>query len=331
MRKRNPRRLRAFGPPLHARSGLRHRGECSRTAERVKFLALLAALLLALVAAGCGGDEDEAGATTAAAETAAAADDCSKENLELVSAGKLTVGTDNPAFPPWFGGPEKAPWKISDPKSGAGFESAVAYAVADELGFQRGDVEWVVVPFNNSFKPGPKKFDFDINQISYSDERAQAVDFSDSYYDVNQAVVALNSSKIANAKSIADLKGAKLGAPVGTTSYQYIVDNVKPTQQPGVYDTLNDGVSALKAKQIDGLVVDLPTAFFITAAQVENSKIVGQFPAVGEQERFGMVFEKGSSLVDCVNDALATLKDDGTLDSIQQEWLSDKASAPVLQ
>jgi polar amino acid transport system substrate-binding protein len=295
-----------------------------------KLLPLLAALVLALVAAGCGGDdEDEAAATTA--ETAAAANDCAKENLELVSAGKLTVGTDNPAFPPWFGGAEKAPWKISDPRSGQGFESAVAYAVADELGFSRAEVTWVVVPFNNSFKPGPKSFDFDINQISYSDERANAVDFSDSYYDVNQAVVALNSSKIAGAKTIADLKAAKLGAPVGTTSYQYVVDNVKPTQQPGVYDTLNDGVSALKAKQIDGLVVDLPTAFFITAAQVENSKIVGQFPPAGEQERFGMVFEKGSSLVDCVNEALATLKDDGTLASIQQEWLSDKASAPVLK
>jgi polar amino acid transport system substrate-binding protein len=296
-----------------------------------KLLPLLAALLLAFVTAGCGGDDDDGEASPATtADTATATEDCSKENLDLVSPGKLTIGTDNPAFPPWFGGAEKAPWKISDPRSGQGFESAVAYAVADELGFQRGEVEWIVVPFNNSFRPGAKKFDFDINQISYSDERANAVDFSDSYYDVNQAVVALNSSKIANAKSIADLKDAKLGAPVGTTSYQYVVDNVKPSQQPGVYDTLNDGVSALKAKQIDGLVVDLPTAFFVTAAQVENSKIVGQFPAAGEQERFGMVFEKDSSLVDCVNDALAALKDDGRLDEIQQEWLSDKASAPVL-
>jgi polar amino acid transport system substrate-binding protein len=291
----------------------------------------LLVVLLALVAAGCGGDdEDEAAAPATTAETTAASDDCAQENLELVNAGNLTIGTDNPAYPPWFGGPEKAPWKISDPRSGQGFESAVAYAVAGELGFQRGDVEWVVVPFNNSFKPGPKNFDFDINQISYSDERAQAVDFSDSYYDVNQAVVALNDSKIAGAKSIADLEDAKLGAPVGTTSYQYIVDNVKPSQQPGVYDTLNDGVSALKAKQIDGLVVDLPTAFFVTAAQVENSKIVGQFPAAGEQERFGMVFEKDSTLDDCVNEALAALKDDGKLEQIQQEWLSDKASAPVL-
>ena len=295
-----------------------------------KLLPLLVALLLALVAAGCGGDDEDEAAPATTTETAAASDECAKENLELVNAGKLTIGTDNPAYPPWFGGQEKAPWKISDPRSGQGFESAVAYAVAEELGFARSEVEWVVVPFNNSFRPGPKNFDFDINQISYSDERAQAVDFSDSYYDVNQAVVALNDSKIANAKSIADLKDSKLGATVGTTSYQYVVDNVKPSQQPGVYDTNNDAISALKAKQIDGLVVDLPTAFFITAAQVENSKIVGQFPAVGEQERFGMVFEKGSSLDDCVNEALATLKDDGTLEQIQQEWLSDKASAPVL-
>ena len=295
-----------------------------------KLLPLLAALLLAVVAAGCGGDDDDQAAAPATTAETAASDACAKENLELVDAGKLTIGTDNPAFPPWFGGPEKAPWKVSDPRSGQGFESAVAYAVAEELGFQRGEVEWVVVPFNNSFKPGSKNFDFDINQISYSDERAQAVDFSDSYYDVNQSVVALNSSKIANAKTIADLKDAKLGATVGTTSYQYVVDNVKPSQQPSVYDTNNDAISALKAKQVDGIVVDLPTAFFITAAQVENSKIVGQFPAVGEQERFGMVFEKGSSLVDCVNDALASLKDDGKLEEIQQEWLSDKASAPVL-
>jgi polar amino acid transport system substrate-binding protein len=295
-----------------------------------KLLSLLAALLLALVAAGCGGDDDDQAAAPATTAETAASDACAKENLELVDAGKLTIGTDNPAFPPWFGGPEKAPWKVSDPRSGQGFESAVAYAVAEELGFQRGEVEWVVVPFNNSFKPGSKNFDFDINQISYSDERAQAVDFSDSYYDVNQSVVALNSSKIANAKTIADLKDAKLGATVGTTSYQYVVDNVQPSQQPSVYDTNNDAISALKAKQVDGIVVDLPTAFFITAAQVENSKIVGQFPAVGEQERFGMVFEKGSSLVDCVNEALASLKDDGKLEEIQQEWLSDKASAPVL-
>jgi polar amino acid transport system substrate-binding protein len=300
-----------------------------------KTLALLVVAALALLAAGCGGDDggdtSAAPADTAPATDTAAAEPCAKENLTLVEPGQLTIGTDNPAYPPWFGGEPADPWEISNPASGEGFESAVAYAVAEQMGFPQHEVVWTVVPFAQSFRPGTKDFDFDINQISYSDKRAQAVSFSDSYYDVNQAVVALNSSPIANATSLAELQDAKLGAPVGTTSYDYIVDNIQPSEDPAVYDTLNDGVSALKAKQIDGLVVDLPTAFFVTAAQVENSKIVGQFPSVGEQEYFGMVFEKDNPLVDCVNEALAALKDDGTLEQIQQEWLSDKASAPVLE
>jgi polar amino acid transport system substrate-binding protein len=296
-------------------------------------LAVVFALLLALVAAGCGGEDDEEQAAPPAEQvaTGGGGDTCAPGSLPLVDAGKLTIGTDNPAYPPWFGGAEKAPWKISDPRSGEGFESAVAYAVADQLGFSKAEVEWKVVPFNLSFKPGPKDFDFDINQISYSDARAKAVDFSDSYYDVNQALVSVKGSAIASAKSIADLKDAKLGAQVGTTSYQYIVDNIQPSKDPSVYDTNNDVISALKAKQIDGLVVDLPTAFFVVAAELDDGTIVGQFPAAGEQERFGMVFEKNSGLVPCVNEALASLKGDGTLEQIQQEWLSDKASAPVLE
>lgn len=296
-------------------------------------LAVLLALLLALVAAGCGGDDDDEqeAAPPDQVATGGGGDTCAKGSLPLVETGMLTIGTDNPAYPPWFGGAEKAPWKISDPASGEGFESAVAYAVAGQLGFSKAEVEWKVVPFNLSFKPGPKDFDFDINQISYSDARAKAVDFSDSYYDVNQALVSVKGSSIASAKSIADLKDAKLGVQVGTTSYQYIVDNIDPSQDPSVYDTNNDVISALKAKQIDGIVVDLPTAFYVVAAELDDGTIVGQFPAVGEQERFGMVFEKNSGLVPCVNEALQTLKDEGTLAEIQQEWLSDKASAPVLE
>lgn len=296
-------------------------------------LALLLVMLLALVAASCGGDDDEEqeAAPTEQVATGGGGDTCAKASLPLVETGKLTIGTDNPAYPPWFGGAEKKPWKISDPRSGEGFESAVAYAVAEALGFSRSAVQWKVVPFNLSFKPGPKDFDFDINQISYSAARAKAVDFSDSYYDVNQALVGIKGTPIASAKSIADLKDTKLGAQVGTTSYQYIVDNVQPSKDPSVYDTNNDVISALKAKQIDGIVVDLPTAFYVVAAEIDNGTIVGQFPAVGEQERFGMVFQKGSGLVPCVNEALTTLKDDGTLAQIQQEWLSDKASAPVLE
>ena len=220
---------------------------------------------------------------------------------------------------------------MGDPTSGEGFESAVAYAVAEELGFTAEEVEWVVVPFDQSFRPGPKDFDFDINQISYTEERDGSVDFSDSYYDVNQSVVALADSEIADATTIAELQDAKLGAPIGTTSYDYVVENVQPTEDPAVFNTLNDAVTALGNGQIDGDVVDLPTAFFITAVQVENGTIVGQFPAVGEQEYFGMVFEEGNPLRDCVNEALASLRESGELDAIQQEWLADKADAPVLE
>jgi polar amino acid transport system substrate-binding protein len=287
-------------------------------------LALLLIALLAVLAAGCGGSDDKtAGATSAAS--------CDKGDLNLVSDGMLTVGTDNPAFPPWFGGDEKAPWKVSDPRSGMGFESAVAYAVADKLGFSKDEVEWRVVPFNTSFAPGPKKFDFDINQISFKPARAQAVDFSDSYYNVNQALVVVKGTPIASAGSVADLMPYKFGAQLGTTSYDYIVNNIKPSKKPGVFDTNDAAVASLKNKQIDGLVVDLPTAFYVTAVQVPNGKIQGQFPTVGTPEHFGMVFEKGNSLVACVNDALSELRADGTLKSLQTEWLSKAAGAPVLK
>ena len=229
----------------------------------------------------------------------------------------MTVGTDNPAFPPWFGGSEKAPWKVSDPYSGQGYESAVAYAVANKLGFAKREVKWIVVPFNTSFAPGPKKFDFDINQISFKPARAGAVDFSDSYYNVHQALVVVKGTPIASATSIAALKPYKFGAQLGTTSYDYIVNNIKPAKKPAVFDTNDAAVAALKNKQIDGLVVDLPTAFYISAVQVPNGKILGQFPTVGTPEHFGMVFEKGNSLVRCVNDALTTLRGDGALTSLR--------------
>jgi polar amino acid transport system substrate-binding protein len=285
-------------------------------------LALLLIALLAVLAAGCGGsNEKSSGETTAAS--------CDKGDLNLVSDGKLTIGTSNPAFPPWFGGDEKAPWKVSDPRSGEGFESAVAYAVADKLGFAKDEVEWRVVPFNLSFAPGPKKFDFDINQISFVPARASAVDFSDSYYNVNQALVVLKGTPIANATSIAALKPYKFGAQLGTTSYDYIVNNIKPSKKTAVFDTNDAAVASLKNKQIDGIVVDLPTAFYVRDAQVPNSKILGQFPTVGTPEHFGMVFEKGNSLVSCVNEALSELRADGTLKNLEDEWLSK--DAPVLK
>ena len=287
--------------------------------------AILLVVLLSMLATGCGGSSNKASDTTA---TAAAAS-CDKGSLNLVNAGQLTVGTDNPAFPPWFGGAEKAPWKVSNPYSGQGYESAVTYAVAGKLGFAKGDVKWIVVPFNTSFAPGPKKFDFDINQISATPARAKVVDFSESYYDVNQALVVVKGTPIASATSVAALKPYKFGAQLGTTSYDYIVKNIKPSKKPGVFDTNDAAVAALKNKQIDGLVVDLPTAFYVTAVQVPKGKILGQFPTVGTPEHFGMAFEKGNSLVSCVNDALATLRTDGTLASLQAKWL--QADAPVLK
>ena len=306
------------------------------SAEMKKLGLLLSLTALLALAAGCGGDDEDeaAGTTTAEQTTAATAADCEKDGLDLVSAGTLTIGTDNPAFEPWFSGgtPEGSDWEFNDPATGEGFESAVAYAVAEQLGFAEDEVEWVVVPFNNSFKPGNKSFDFDINQISVTDERDRAVDFSDSYYDVNQALVGLNGSPIADATSLADLKGYQLGAQVGTTSLTYIQETIQPEQEPRVYDTSNDVVAALNGKQIDGIVVDLPTAFFLVGAEeVKNGTVVGQFPSVGGQEHFGMLFEEGNPLRDCVNGALAELKDDGTLDGIQEEWLSEKTSAPVLE
>ena len=262
-------------------------------------------------------------------------DACAKDNLKLTTAGKLTIGTDNPAYPPYYDAVDNPtkPWQLGDPTDGKGFESAFAYALAQKLGFSQTDVTWIVVPFDNSFAPGAKKFDIDVNQVSYTAERAQAVDMSDGYYTLNQSVVALKADALASVTSIAGMKGFKFGAQVGTTSLDTINNVIAPTAAAKVYTTNDDAIAGLKAKQIDGLVVDLPTAFFVTAVQVPNSVIVGQFPAPSgaEAEHFSVVLAKGSSLTPCVNAAIAAMKSDGTLDSITKEWLSDKASAPVLQ
>jgi polar amino acid transport system substrate-binding protein len=287
--------------------------------------AILAASL-AFLAAGCGGSSSSsAGGTTTASAS------CDKGDLNLVEDGTLTVGTDNPAYPPWFSGDPQSPWKVSYPPSGHGFESAVAFAVASRLGFAPSEVKWIVVPFNTSFAPGPKKFDFDINQISFTPARAKVVDFSSSYYDVNQAVVGLKDQPIAKATSTADLKPYKLGAQLGTTSYDYIVKNIKPSKKPAVFDTNDAAVQSLKNKQIDGLVVDLPTAFYVTAAQVPNSVIIGQFPTTGTPEHFGMVLAKDNSLTQCIDKALGQLRASGDLARIQRKWLAKAAGAPVLK
>ena len=289
-----------------------------------KILIPLAVLATAVVAAATGG-RSEASTT--------AFPGCAKASLNLVSEGRLTIGTDNPAFPPWFAGGEGAkPWKINDPNKGKGLEPAVVYAVAKRLGFASGEVRWVYTPFNRTIAPGRKAFDFAINQISYTPDRAKVLTFSSSYYNVNQSIVGLKGKPIASVRSKAGLQRYKLGAQIGTTSYQYIVKSIKPSRSPSVFDTNDAAVAALKNGQIDGLVVDLPTAFYVTAAQVSNGKIIGQFTsAVGNQERFGMVFQKGNSLAGCVDKALAQMKQTGILKRIQQIWLAKVTGAPVLK
>ncbi|WP_193607612.1 ABC transporter substrate-binding protein [Nocardioides lijunqiniae] len=272
-------------------------------------------VLVAAIACAPADEDDDSGAATAS---------CEKGDLPLTQEGTLTVGTDSPAFSPWF--------VDEDPTSGEGFESAVAYAVADELGFTPEEVTWVTVPFNTSFAPGEKNFDFDINQISITDERKQVVDFSDGYYSASQAVVALDGSPVSEVTTVAELADYNLGAQTATTSLKAIRDVVKPDQKPAVFEDTVAAKNALLNGQTDAILADLPTAFYISAAEIPGSKLVGQFqPETGDQEEFGMLFEKGSDLVPCVNEALATLTEDGTLAEIEQKWLSDVVDVPELQ
>jgi len=280
-----------------------------------------ATVALLATAVGCAPQPEEKASAKASGSSAEA---CAKGKLDTQTSGKLTIATDEPAYEPWF--------KDDKPANGKGFESAVAYAVAQQLGYDKSAVAWQTVPFNKAFAPGAKTFDFDINQVSISAERKKAVDFSSGYYDVRQAVIALKGSKAAKAASIADLKDVKLGAQVGTTSLNYINDVVKPKQEPAAYAKNDQAKSALKNGQVDAIVVDLPTAFYITAAEVTDAKIVGQFENQGgKPEQFGLVLDKGSALTSCVTSAVDTLRKDGTLAKIEKQWLSDAVDAPVLK
>ncbi|MEV7981052.1 ABC transporter substrate-binding protein [Streptomyces sp. NPDC086519] len=280
-----------------------------------------ATIALLATAVGCAPQPDDkaSGGSSSSAGTT-----CAKGKLATKTSGKLTIATDEPAYEPWF--------KDDKPANGEGFESAVAYAVAKQLGYDKSAVVWQRVPFNKAFAPGVKTFDFDINQVSISTERKKAVDFSSGYYDVRQAVIALKGGKAAKATSIADLKGLKLGAQVGTTSLNYISDVVKPSQEAAAYSKNDQAVSALRNGQVDAIVTDLPTAFYVTAAQVTNAKIVGQFENQGgTPEQFGLVLDKGSDLTSCVTSAVDALRKDGTLAKLDKQWLSDAVDAPVLK
>ena len=277
--------------------------------KRGIFTALVVAL--ALVLTGCASSESE---TSEAAS-------CAFEDLATITAGKLTVATGEPAYYPWI---------IDDaPETGNGFEGAVAYAVAEQLGFAAADVTWVRTTFDSAVTPGEKSFDFNLQQFSITEERKNAVDFSSAYYTAPQAIVSFKGSKIEGKTTLAELKDAKLGAAVGTTSLDAIQNQIGST--PQVFNDNAAGVSALKNKQIDGLVVDLPTAFYLSGVEVPNGLIVGQLPSSGSGDQFGLVLTKGSQLTSCVSSAVDAITANGVLASITEKWLATDAGAPVLK
>jgi polar amino acid transport system substrate-binding protein len=295
-----------------------------------KFLVSVA--LLAVVGAACAPEESDTTAPggTSTDTSSPTADPCAVESLSLYEDGSLTIATGNPAYAPWYGGEstEGSEWESSDftgdPYTGEGYEAAFAYALAEQMGFAADDVQWVAIPFNKSFAPGSKEFDFAMQQISITEKRSQAVDFSEGYFDVNQALIANEGSPAIGVTTLEGLKDLKLGAPEGTTSLQVIDELVQPTDDPAVYPDLDLALKDLKNGQIDGVVVDFPTAFYGYA-----DVVVGQFPDLGEQEQFGLTFEKGSALTPCVDAAIQALSEDGTLDALKDEWLEVDTSVPT--
>lgn len=295
--------------------------------------------LAAAVLAGCSSSDSGTGAgaspsaagsspaastsTSASASAPASSPACAPASLKTRTAGTLTWATDKPAYGPWF---------VDDqPENGKGFEGAVAAAVTKQLGYAATDVKWTRTKFDSAIAPGPKDFDLDINEFSITDKRKQAVDFSSGYYDVAQAVVTTKGSKAAAVKTITGLKGLNVGAQVGTTSYDAITDVIKTTKKPSVYNNNDDAIKALENGQIDALVVDLPTAFYVTSAQLDDGVIVGQLPGTtSTPEQFGLLLDKGSALTTCVTAAVDALRKDGTLDALQKQWLAQAGGAPVL-
>jgi len=278
-------------------------------------------MALALVAAACGSDGDDGAANDAGGS-------CAVEDLNLATAGALTVATGEPAFPPWIGVGDD---NFDVPESQTGYEGALVYALAEEMGFADTDVAWIRTGFDEAIAPGPKDWDFNIQQYSITDVRDEVVDFSDPYYVTTQALVTFADSEYASASSVDDLKGATLGAQIGTTSLDFIDDVIQPDSDANVYDENVDVGAAMNAGQIDGLVVDLPTAYFIIAVQVEGTIIAGQFEAdAASPESLGMLFAEGNSLVGCVNRALKTLTDNGTVQALEDTWLTQDGAVPII-
>jgi len=291
-----------------------------------KFRVVPALVLIGLAAllAACGGGDS--GSSSAAADStaasSAAADTCAKDQLALKNAGQLTIGTDKPAYPPYF--------EDDDPSNGKGFESAVAYAIAKQLGFTTDEVKWVVVPFDSSYAPGDKTFDFDVNQISITDARKKVVDFSTPYYTAPQAIIVAKGSPFEGKTTLADFQSAVIGVQVGTTSLDATTSQIMPSAEPKVFNNSNDVVAAFKQKQVDAIVTDLPTALYLTAAVLDNAVVAGQFNAPGG-DQWGALLQKGSALTPCVDKALETMTTDGTLGDLTMTWMAEQAGAPELK
>lgn len=277
---------------------------------------LCAAVLAGLVASGCSSTAKTHSSTSASASA------CAKSALPLHTKGVLTVATDSPAYPPYF--------EDNKPANGKGFESAVAYAVAAKLGFTPAEVKWTVEPFDSSYAPGPKSFDFDINEISITPARAKEVDFSTPYYDNPQGIIVASSSPYAHASSLSALKGAKFGVQIGTTSLAAVTSEINPSNQPDVFNTSNDVVSAFKIHRVTAIVVDLATAFDLTSTVLPHTTIAGQFSAPGGGDHWGLLLGRGSGLTPCVDRAVQALSENGTLAALSHRWIASAASVPVL-
>ena len=288
----------------------------------MKFKRLFAILFaFTLIAAACGGGDEEA------TEEAAESTEGSCDTLPTKVDGTLTVATGETVFPPWMGAGED---DFDDPTTGTGYEGALVFALAEQLGFTAEDVTFVRTPFDTVIAPGEKDWDFNIQQYSITEERDEVVDFSDGYYQVEQAIIGAGDSPAASAAGVADLQELRLGAAIGTTSLDYIDNIIEPSEAAQVYDDNAAAKAAFDAGQVDGIVFDLPTAFFITAVEITDASIIGVLPRTDTTEELGMLFEEGSPLVPCVNDALAALVDDGTLAALEDEWLNQGGNIPTL-